>query len=72
MQTYFKIFKFNCVIGNILWLFYLCYVSDKTKNKTEEKQEITCLNNFFAVSFKFSFCSPPFAINFVVIVLEKL
>ena len=72
MQTYFKIFKFNCVIGNILWLFYLCYVSDKTRNKTKEKQEITCLNNFFAVSFKFSFCSPPFSINFVVIVLEKL
>ena len=26
--------------------FYLRFVSDKTKNKTEEKQEITFFNNF--------------------------
>ena len=46
MQTYFKMLELNSVISNIQWLFYLCFVSDKTRNKTEEKQEITFLNNF--------------------------
>ena len=29
------------LISHILQRFYLRFVSDKTKNKTEEKQEIT-------------------------------
>ena len=45
------------LIGNILRLFYLRFVSDKTRNKTEERQKITFLNNFrcfFYILYLFS------------------
>ena len=45
------------LISNILWLFYLRFVSDKTRNKTEDRQKITFLKNFslfFYILYLFS------------------
>ena len=58
MQTYFKIFELNCIISNILWLFYIRFVSNKTRNVTKGKQEITCSNNFLLFLLICLFCLP--------------
>ena len=57
------------LISHILWLFYLRFVSGKTKNKTEEKQEITFFNNFFCF-FYILYLFSSFRQNFKVIVQE--
>ena len=52
MQTCFDICQFNCVIGNILWFFYLRYVSDKIRNKTKAKQDSNIISEHRSVCKK--------------------
>ena len=51
-QTCFEIYQFNCVIGNILWFFYLRYVSDKIRNKTKAKQDSNIISEHRSVCKK--------------------
>ena len=52
MQTCFEIYQFNCVIGNILWFFYLRYVSDKIRNKTKAKQDSNIISEHRSICKK--------------------
>ena len=52
MQTCFDICQFNCVIGNILWFFYLRYVSDKIRNKTKAKQDSNIISEHRSICQK--------------------
>ena len=51
-QTCFEIYQFNCVIGNILWFFYLRYVSDKIRNKTKAKQDSNIISEHRSICKK--------------------
>ena len=63
MQTLFRTFECDRAINNVLWRFYLRFVSEKIWDETKEKQEITCLNKF-SVSFTPFNCSPSSAKHF--------
>ena len=50
-------FECNCVISNVLWLFYLHFVSDKRRNETKKSKKLrvqTIFRRLFYILYLFS------------------